>query len=86
MDKEKISITKNAVLRRYAMDETALKASLKFKACIIMCSSFRFLTTVQVICDLCSSKDGTLLGPKRTATDPQVVDVIMTNPDLVYAD
>jgi len=34
-----------------------------------------------------SSKDGTLQGPKRkSAAEPQVVDVIMTNPDLLYAD
>lgn len=86
MDKEQIAKTKEIVLQRYKMTEEVLKASLNFKAIIIMCSSFRFLTTVQVINDLCSSKDGTLLGPKRSAKDPQVVDVIMTNPDLVYAD
>ena len=34
-----------------------------------------------------SSRDGTLLGAKRkSAAEKQVVDVIMTNPDLLYAD
>lgn len=87
LDKSRIEHTKNAVLARFKMDETTLKASLKFKAIIIMCSSTRFLSAVQIINDLCSSADGTLLGPKRkSAADPQVVEVIMTNPDLVYAD
>ena len=69
------------------MKEDALKAKLKFKAIIVMCSSIRFMSLIQVICDLVSSKDGTLLGDKRKqGSEPQVVDVIMTNPDLLYAD
>lgn len=40
-----------------------------------------------MVCDLASSRDGTLLGPKRkSAAEKQVVNIIMTNPDLLYAD
>ena len=39
-----------------------------------------------MVCDLVSSKDGTLLGPKRNGkTDKQFVKVIATNPDLLWA-
>lgn len=86
MSEENLEASKQQVLARYKTDEASLKAQLKFKAIIVLCSSVRFITTVQIINDLCSSKDGTVLGPKRTKSDPQVVDFIMTNPDLLYAD
>jgi hypothetical protein len=67
------------------MEEEALKSQLKFKAVIIFCGTLRYPSTIQIINDLASSRDGSLLGPKRKKSDPQVVDIIMTNADLVYA-
>lgn len=46
MDKEKMRHTKEKVLARFGLDENTLKTKLKFKAVIIMCSSFRFLSTI----------------------------------------
>lgn len=42
--------------------------------------------STQVCCDLLSSKDGTLMGPRRSKDDPQVVDLYVTCNDLFYAD
>ena len=41
---------------------------------------------LQILIDLCMSVDGTLGGPQRGPQDPQVVEVFVTNPDLIYAD
>lgn len=41
---------------------------------------------MQVFCDLISTKDGRVLGPKRSLKDKQFVKVFMSNPDLLYKD
>jgi len=86
MQPDRIKAIKDKLLIRLGLDEAALKAQLKFKAVIIFCSTLHVSSTIQIICDLASSRDGSLLGVKRKPSDPQVVDIIMTNPDLVYAD
>ena len=86
MQPDRIKAIKDNLLARLGIEEAILKAQLKFKAVIIFCGSFHLSSTIQIINDLASSRDGSLLGAKRKATDPQVVDIIMTNPDLLYAD
>jgi ribonucleotide monophosphatase NagD (HAD superfamily) len=73
------------------------RRSLKISACMVWCNITQEGLTHQVFCDLLSSRDGCVLGPKRRternpdtgevkAIDPQVVELYYTNFDLVYAD
>ena len=47
------------------MTADELRKVLKFEAIFVLCASYTIISLIQVICDLCSSKDGTLLGPRR---------------------
>jgi len=38
---------------------------------------------IQIVCDLASSTNGHLLGPKRTTKNPQFTKLIMTDPDFL---
>ena len=74
------------VLARYKMSADELRKVIKFEAIFVLCSSYTVLSLSQIINDLCSSKDGTLLGPRRKGRgDKQFVKVFMTNPDLLWA-
>ena len=81
-----ISATKSRLLERFKMTEDEFKQKLQISAAFILCTSMRIMSTCQILCDLISSKDGRLLGPKRQPNDKQFVKVIMSNPDLVYKD
>ena len=75
--------TRNRVLKRFGC-KTAdeLKSQLKFSAIFILILAQRIGSLTQMIVDICESKDGSLLGERRSPNDPQVVSVITTNPDF----
>lgn len=56
-------------------------SSIPVKACIAFHDVSEMEESLQIFCDLIVSKDG-IPGSKRSMTDPQVVDVYTTNPDL----
>jgi hypothetical protein len=41
---------------------------------------------IQVFSDLLMSSDGRVDSQRLTAEEPQVVDIYLTNPDIIYAD
>ena len=41
--------------------------------------------TTQLFSDIIGSTNGHVGGPRRKSGDPQVVELILTNPDLVWA-
>ena len=53
------------LLKRFSTTAEDLRKKLKFAAVIVLVRTYTLNSLVQVICDLVSSKDGTLLGPKR---------------------
>ena len=59
---------------------------MKISSIMIWCWVTQEGLSTQVCCDLLSSKDGTLMGPRRSKDDPQVVDMYVTSNDLFYAD
>lgn len=67
------------------MSKEELRAQLKFKAVIVMCSTFKLPTLIQLVCDIVGSKDGSLRGDRLGPNDEQTVKLITTNPDLLYA-
>ena len=85
-NKNKMAMLVAMMCWRLGKTAETLRQELKFHAVLVFSSQFptSFCSSCQVICDLCSSTDGSLLGPKRTKNDPQFTKVIMTNPDLLY--
>ena len=83
--KLKVLATRNRVLKRYGMSMEELRAQLKFSAIITSCHSYKVLSFLQIACDILSTKDGSLNGEPLGPNDPQVVTVITTNYDLLYA-
>ena len=71
--------------KRLKLTAEQLRKNLKIDAIFCLCTTYWLHAFMQVVCDLVSSKDGTLLGPKRNKNDKQFVQVITTNPDLVWA-
>ena len=63
-----------------------MKASLQFHAIFVFCTTKRVWAALQVFCDLVSTKDGRILGQKRSENDPQFVKLFLSNPDLLYKD
>ena len=53
------------LLARYKMSADELRKQIKIEVIVVLCQIYTLQSFVQVVCDLCSSKDGTLLGPKR---------------------
>ena len=75
-----------AVLSRYGMTADELRSQLQFSAIVIIHGTFKTLSFVQIVLDIASSVDGTLLGKKRqSAADPQPVKIFSTDPDLLWA-
>ena len=75
------------LLKRYNMSADELRSQLKFKAIVIIHSTFKALSFIQLVLDIASSIDGTLLGKKRrSSADPQPVKIYTTDPDLLWAD
>lgn len=85
-DFEKFEQAKLNVMYRFMKTEEQIKASLQIHAIFIFCETAKTFNAIQVFCDLLSSKNGKILGPKRTAKDKQFVQVYMSNPDLLYKD
>ena len=82
-----ITWTRNNLLKRFNVtDVEEFKKQLNFSAIFILCSALRIWSAFQIISDLITSKDGNLLGERREASDPQVVKLHFSNPDLIYAD
>ena len=61
-----------------------LKTELHFSAIMIVNGVIYSDMTIQLFSDILASTDGHVCGPRRTINDPQVVDLYMTNPDLVW--
>ena len=69
------------------MSAEQLKKQLKFSAIVVIHATFRALSFIQIVLDIASSTDGTLLGKKRKSkADPQPVKIYTTDPDLLWAD
>ena len=83
---EKLQKTKEGLLARYQLSEEEFKKQLQIHAIFVFCSQVRVWSALQVFTDLISTKDGRILGEKRTRKDPQFVKLFMTNPDLHYQD
>lgn len=75
-------------MKRYNITDAKkfVESELKVSAIMLYCMTIRLWSFMQVVCDLISSKDGTLYGDKRTVHDPQVIKLYFTNPDLLYQD
>jgi ribonucleotide monophosphatase NagD (HAD superfamily) len=43
-------------------------------------------SALQIVCDLASTTNGKIMGPKREKGSSQFVKVFLVNPDLIYAD
>ena len=65
------------------MTADVLRKELKFAAVVIFGAPSAFYSFIQIVCDLASSTNGHLLGPKRTAKNSQFTKVIMTDPDFL---
>lgn len=70
MSKDLMGKIKQGVLARFEKTEEELKAELKFEAIFILVATLRLGSCLQVVTDIVASKDGTILGPRRTAKDP----------------
>jgi len=51
------------------MSEEKIKKSLQIHAIFIYCETKKTFNALQVFCDVISTKDGRILGPKRTMKD-----------------
>ena len=68
---ELIKSTKAGLLKRFGCkDEATMREKMQIHAVFLFCTTLKIYSFVQVVCDLVSTKDGRLLGPKRTANDP----------------
>ena len=69
------------------MTAEELKSQLKFSAIVLIHSTFKALSFIQIVLDIASSVDGTLLGKKRkSSAEPQPVKIYTTDADLLWAD
>ena len=73
------------MLKRFGKTLEELKKEIKFSAAIISCATQRICSLAQIMVDICSTKDGSLNGPKRGPDEPCAVTFITLNPDLFYA-
>ena len=86
-NKNKMAMMVAVLCKRLGKSAETLREELKFHAVLIFSSPFptSFPSFCQVICDICSSTDGSLLGPRRNPEkDEQFTQIIMTNPDLIF--
>ncbi len=83
---EKLQKTKADLLARYQLTEEELKKQIQIHAIFVFCTQVKVWSALQVFTDLISTKDGKILGEKRTKKDSQFVKFFMTNPDLHYQD
>ena len=87
MSEELFQKVHKGLLARYKMTADELKAELRFDAIIVIHATLRALSFIQVVLDIASTTDGTLLGEKRdSSTEPQTVKIFTTDADLLWSD
>lgn len=69
---------------RFKKSIEELRSELRFSAIFIMHGVVYSDLTIQLFSDILASKDGHILGERRTKGDPQLVKLYSTNPDLVW--
>jgi len=69
---------------RFGLPVERLRDELRFAAIFIMHGVIYSDMTIQIFSDLLASTDGHICGPRRRPSDPQVVELFMTNPDIVW--
>ena len=76
-----------ALKNRFQIEDwDQFKKDLNFSLIIVWHGALNMDISLQLMTDLIASKDGNMLGPMRSENDPQVVDVIFSNNDCVFAD
>lgn len=84
LQKDRLQAFHKDLETRFKKSIEELRSELRFSAIFIMHGVVYSDLTIQLFSDILASKDGHILGERRTKGDPQLVKLYSTNPDLVW--